>query len=74
MATLLDKKGNIMENIRREKPDVLLIDIFLGTRNGMDVVRQIRETPDMKDLKIVMVSGIDKIGGMPGCRGQRFPA
>jgi CheY-like chemotaxis protein len=60
VATLLDKKGNIMENIRREKPDVLLIDIFLGTRNGMDVVKQIRETPDMKDLKIVMVSGIDK--------------
>jgi CheY-like chemotaxis protein len=26
----------------------------------MDVVKQIRETPDMKDLKIVMVSGIDK--------------
>jgi CheY-like chemotaxis protein len=60
VATLLDKKGNIMENIRREKPDVLLIDIFLGTRNGMDVVRQIRATPDMKNLKIVMVSGIDK--------------
>jgi CheY-like chemotaxis protein len=60
VATLLDKRGNIMENIRHEKPDVLLIDIFLGTRNGMDVVRQIRETPDMKDLKIVMVSGIDK--------------
>jgi CheY-like chemotaxis protein len=60
VATLLDKTGSILENIRREKPDVLLIDIFLGTRNGMDVVRQIRETPDMKDLKIVMVSGIDK--------------
>lgn len=60
VATLLDKKGSLVENIRREKPDVLLIDIFLGTRNGMDVVRQIRNTPDMKDLKIVMVSGIDK--------------
>jgi len=60
VATLLDKTGNILENIRNEKPDVLLIDIFLGNRNGLDVVRQIRETPDMKELKIVMVSGIDK--------------
>jgi CheY-like chemotaxis protein len=60
VATLLDKTGNILENIRHEKPNVLLIDIFLGNRNGLDVVRQIRETPDMKDLKIVMVSGIDK--------------
>jgi Response regulator containing CheY-like receiver, AAA-type ATPase, and DNA-binding domains len=60
VATLLDKTGNIMENIRREKPDVLIIDIFLGTRNGMDVVRKIREDPDMKDLRIIMVSGVDK--------------
>ncbi len=60
VATLLDKKGDILTNIRIEKPDVLLIDIFLGNRNGLDVVRQIRETPDLKDLKIVMVSGIDK--------------
>jgi len=60
VATLLDKTGDILDNIRRERPDVLLIDIFLGDRNGMDVVRQIRTTPDIKDLRIVMVSGIDK--------------
>ena len=60
VATLLDKKGNILDNIRQEKPDVLLIDIFLGDQNGMDIVRQIRKTPDMKDLKIVMVSGVNK--------------
>jgi len=60
VATLLDKTGNIMDNIKKEKPDVLLIDIFLGNRNGLDVVRQIRETPEIKDLKIIMVSGIDK--------------
>jgi len=60
VSTLLDKTGDILDNIRSEKPDVLLIDIFLGDRNGMDVVRQIRETPDLKGLKVVMVSGIDK--------------
>lgn len=60
VATLLDKTGSILDNIRNEKPDVLLIDIFLGDRNGMDVLRQIRETPDMKDLRIIMVSGVDK--------------
>ena len=44
VATLLDKTGDILDNIRQEKPDVLLIDIFLGDRNGLDVVRQIRKT------------------------------
>jgi DNA-binding response OmpR family regulator len=60
VATLLDKKGDILDNIRLEKPDLLLIDIFLGDSNGLDVVRRVRATTDMKDLKIVMVSGIDK--------------
>jgi CheY-like chemotaxis protein len=60
VASLLDKKGDILDNIRREKPDFMVIDIFLGDRNGLDIVRQIRETPDLKDLKIVMVSGLEK--------------
>lgn len=60
VATLLDKKGEILDNIRDEKPDILLIDIFLGDSNGLTVVRQIRERTDMKALKIIMVSGINK--------------
>jgi CheY-like chemotaxis protein len=60
VATVLDKTGDILSNIRSERPDVLLIDIFLGDQNGMDIVRRIREMPDMKDLKIIMVSGIER--------------
>jgi CheY-like chemotaxis protein len=60
VASLLDKKGDLLENIRQEKPDFLLMDIFLGDRNGLDIVRQIRATPDIKDLKIIMISGSDK--------------
>jgi CheY-like chemotaxis protein len=60
VATLMDKTGDVLDNIRQEKADVLLIDIFLGDRNGMDIVRQIRLTPDITPLRIVMVSGINK--------------
>jgi len=60
VTTLWDKKGNILDNIRKEKPDVLIIDIYLGDHNGMDIVRQIRKTPDLSALNIIMASGIDK--------------
>jgi DNA-binding response OmpR family regulator len=60
VATLLDKKGDILDNIRKEAADVLIMDIYLGDRNGMDVVRQIRKTSDLASLHIIMVSGIDK--------------
>ena len=60
IATLLDKTGDILENIRAAKPDIMLIDIFLGDRNGLDIVRQIRRMPDLNGIRIIMASGIDK--------------
>jgi CheY-like chemotaxis protein len=60
VATLLDKTGDILENIRSANPDILLIDIFLGDRNGLDIVRQVRQMPDLNGIRIIMASGIDK--------------
>ena len=60
VATLWDKKGDLLDNIRAAAPDILLIDIYLGDRNGLDVVKQIRQTEDLRGLKIIMASGIDK--------------
>ena len=60
VTTLSDKSGDIVEKIRAEKPDVLLIDIYLGEYNGLDVVRRIRRMPDLKRLQIIVVSGADK--------------
>jgi DNA-binding response OmpR family regulator len=60
VATLLDKPGDIFENIRLAKPDVLLMDIYLGDRNGLDIVRQIRKMPEFDGIRIVMVSGVEK--------------
>ena len=60
VATLMDKTGDILENIRQATPDVLLIDIVLGDHNGLEIVRQIRSSPEFSRLKIIMASGIDK--------------
>jgi DNA-binding response OmpR family regulator len=60
VATLLDQPGDVLENIRSAKPDILLIDIYLGDRNGLDIVRQIRRMPDLNSIRIIMSSGIDK--------------
>lgn len=60
VGSLMDKKGDILENIRIERPDIMLIDYYLGDRYGIEVVRQVRETSDLKHIRIIMVSGIDK--------------
>jgi len=60
VETLLDKPGDIMENIRQINPDIFLVDIFLGDQNGLDLVKEIRSLPEMKSIRIIMASGIDK--------------
>ncbi|MGD0611721.1 MAG: response regulator [Anaerolineales bacterium] len=60
VATLMDQKGDPLETIRREKPDVVLLDIYLGDRNGLELLRQIRLSPDLKKVRVLMTSGIDR--------------
>jgi DNA-binding response OmpR family regulator len=60
VETLLDKDGDLLENIRSENPDFMLLDIFLGDENGIDIVREMRKIPDLKAVKVIMTSGIDK--------------
>jgi len=60
VATLMDQRGDPLETIRREKPDVILMDIFLGDRNGLEILRQIRQSPDLKSTRVLVTSGIDR--------------
>jgi len=72
VTTLLDKPGEIMDNIREAKPDILLLDVYLGDRNGMDLVHQIRREPDLRNIRIIMVSGIDKTEECLAAGADRF--
>lgn len=48
----------------RTKPDVLLLDMGLPGMKGEEVVRQVRDNPANKDMKIYVISGRDKKDGM----------
>ncbi len=59
-ASLLDQKGDLLDIIRRESPDILLLDLHLGNQSGLDLVRRIRDTSDLKHIRVIMVSGLNK--------------
>ena len=42
--------------VKAFKPDVLLLDIFLGDLDGRDVCKSIREDPELAKVKIVALS------------------
>ncbi len=59
VATVLDKVGDILENIRIEMPDVILMDVYLGDLNGLDIVKALRQQDDLKHIMIIMASGMN---------------
>lgn len=37
-------------------PDVILLDVMLPNRSGFDILRHIRATPRLKDIKVIMLT------------------
>ena len=54
--------------LRREKPDLLLLDLMLPDRDGYDITRLVRSQPDLAHIPIIMltarVDDTDKIVGL----------
>jgi DNA-binding response OmpR family regulator len=69
LTTLLDLEGfnvtapvnnhnnHYLQAILEERPQVALVDVNLRTSNGLDLVREIRQEPEVNEMKILMSSG-----------------
>ena len=57
-----------VHNLRREKPDLLLLDLMLPDRDGWDITRLVRGDPALAHIPIIMltarVEDTDKIIGL----------
>ncbi|OGN88808.1 MAG: hypothetical protein A2Y88_14975 [Chloroflexi bacterium RBG_13_48_10] len=47
----------VINTILMERPEIALVDVNLRTINGLDLVREIRREPEIKDTQILMCSG-----------------
>ena len=45
-----------LDAIRRHRPDLVLLDIMLPGLDGLTVCRRVRETADLADVRIVMIT------------------
>jgi DNA-binding response OmpR family regulator len=48
-----------LQAIRLEQPDIALVDVHLQNGSGIDLLRAIRQDPQMKTVRIIMSSGMD---------------
>jgi DNA-binding response OmpR family regulator len=54
-----DSPNDLFEAMRRDKPDLILLDVHLRQGNGIEILRTMRNTPDLQDLHVLMTSGLN---------------
>ena len=62
VKTLLSP-GNLFQQIRRFKPDLITLDIRLYNQNGLEVCKIITSNPDTMRIPVVMISSDQSIYG-----------
>jgi two-component system, OmpR family, alkaline phosphatase synthesis response regulator PhoP len=45
-----------MRKVKEKKPDLIFLDIMMPKMNGYEVCEKIRNTPELKDIYIIMLS------------------
>jgi len=46
-----------LERARREKPDILIIDVVMPDRDGWDIYEEVRRDENLKHTPIIMLTG-----------------
>jgi DNA-binding response OmpR family regulator len=49
-----------MEVVAQHRPDLILLDIMLPVVDGFEVCQRVREKADWKDIRIVLVTALDR--------------
>lgn len=47
-----------LETARREKPDLILLDITMELMTGEEMLARIKDDPDLKDIKVIMLTAV----------------
>lgn len=59
---------SVLEALRSEKPELIVLDIMLPGKDGVEVLKEIRSRPDTRKIPIIMATAkgteMDKIQGL----------
>ena len=58
-VVLCPQGDQVLSTATAQKPDVILMDLHIGEANGLELLREIRQHPELKALPVVMSSGMD---------------
>ena len=57
-VTALESGEALVETVRRERPDVLCLDVMMPGHSGISLYRRLVTTPDLPRPKVIFVTGM----------------
>ena len=64
-VTTAANKTDGMAEIKEVKPDLSILDVMMDSwQDGFDLAREIKNDPDLKDMPILMLTGVQKETGI----------
>ncbi len=58
-AQALQSQPQLLHFIQDERPDVILLDVFLRDASGIDLLREMRKDKACSTIRVIMTSGMD---------------
>lgn len=49
-----------LEFLKTKKPDIILLDLIMPVMDGFETLKAIKENPETKDLKVVILSNLSQ--------------
>ena len=46
---------------KSEKPDLILLDIILPRLNGFEVLKKLKENPELKEIPVIVLTNLEKM-------------
>ena len=53
-----------LETLRREKPDLVLLDLMMPKKSGITMFQELRKDPELGQIPVVVVTGVSEVTGV----------
>ncbi len=58
-VTSVDADDDVPAAVKRDQPEVLVLDVHLSKQNGLDVLEAIRSVDQAHKVRVIMISGLN---------------
>ena len=64
--TSLSAKDGVegLEILRKEKPDLILLDLMMPKKSGITLFQELRKDPEMSAIPVIVVTGVSEVTGV----------